>query len=501
MSLKEPLKIWKKRGLKQTLNLGYVIYALFLLCLIAVLPIARVIWIIGTGPQAFELLSSETAPSALVFFIAALWASSLFLGSKRGPALFPPFLTYAFGTSSLSKWKIYRVRLLSSALVFSISIGGLASIAAGSLAEHTLFSGIAAFVLIGSGLLAGGIGSVFFLVGQAFPKKAGYFAMLLLGLGYVCSINRDTWALIPMGWWGLIYQTTFHAPSSLYVIFSIIIFASGVLFLNPYIVNRLRYETLMKQSIRWELATVFISTMDFAGAAEVYQSQPSFGRNIHAVNEQSHLLFVFFARDFIGSIRTPGRFVSALLAFVASSLLATAASTVGVFGWLLGTIAALLAFAGLGPLTDGLRNAARVASDFPLYGLSDSRLLLYRVPYPAVVALTINGISTIAFSTALGASQSVSMALGTYICLLALSTRIISSLKGSMPLELLSPAPTPFGDFNALVRILWAFEGLIISMIVGASSLQLINGQPVVALATTGMIAVLARGRWRKRRC
>lgn len=496
---KAALAIWSaRRPSRRSRDFAYLVYAFFLIGLIVVLPVARAVWIAVSGQTAIALLSSPQAPSVAVLSIAVLWAAFALLGSRRGPMLLPPFLSYVFGTSSLSPWNIYRLKFLAYAALLTVVAGGASALVAGSLATASMISASTIVVFILSGMLAGLIAASFSLIGQAFPRAAGLIALVLLFLGVLSWTNPAAWPILPTGWWGLVYPLPSASTQWFGPFLAIAALAVIASLLSPVTANRLSYEMLSAQSTKWNLATVFMSTMEFAWAAEVYQQRPHLGRTVRAVWNQRHISVQFLVRDAIGSLRTPGRLISGLLLLAGSGWLL--ASTLNHAHWLVSPLSTLLMFFGLGPLTDGLRHALQVASDFPLYGVGDKRLVLYHAMYPFTVSAVTLGVSTGVTAAAFGTNVVVAVAFAFALSALSLAVRISHFLKGTMPLELLGPAPTPLGDANALLRVLWALDSLLISLLIGASLPALLGGQPIVAFFTVALIASLVITRWRRRR-
>ncbi|MFC6326936.1 hypothetical protein ACFP59_13570, partial [Microbacterium koreense] len=206
---------------------------------------------------------------------------------------------------------------------------------------------------------------------------------------------------------------------------------------------------------------------------------------------------VFLARDTVGAARTPVRLAAGILTLTAAGGLLALAAAPGL-GAPLGAIAGLLLFAGLGPVTDGVRHAANIAGDLPLYGLSDGSLLAHHSLFPLVLTLAIvGGVATAGF---VSAGFGIGAASGTIVGgLLALLVRIAHALKGPLPPALLAPIPTPFGDLGGAVRLLWAVDGIVLCAGAGVAASILVTA-PVAAIAMGAVMVAIVAHRWRNRR-
>ena len=212
----------------------------------------------------------------------------------------------------------------------------------------------------------------------------------------------------------------------------------------------------------------------------------------------SGLALTFLIRDAIGAARTPGRLVVGVVALTASGVLITLAFAPGSPGWLLGAAAGLIAFAGLGPVTDGIRHAASVAGDFPLYGISDERLLANHALFPLVVLVIALLAAAVVCSILTGIPAASPLASALALGLLALFTQVGNALKGPLPPELLTPIPTPMGDLGAAVRMTWAVDAVLLAASAGASA-ALAFESPLLLTGVAATVVIVGINRWRHR--
>lgn len=476
--------IWRARKVRAAGDRPYLLYLIFMVALVAVAPVCRAVWLSTTSPEGLALLTSPAAPTVAALFVAILWAGALLLGRDRGPTVLPPFLTYALASSALPRTEAFRNPLLrSGALVISAcTITG--GVIGASLASNSLVDPLGAIAFTTIGLLVGIITTMAWLTGQVFPRAAIPVALgilLLAGSGVAFPVLQT------------LSQSAFLTPVALTGL------AIALVAATPSLMNRLAFAELMAQAARWDSATTHAAGMDFGTAASIYQRRPHVGRRIRAVRPLGSLMRTFLVRDAVGAIRTPGRLFIGVLAVTAAGVLFGLAFVPPAPGWMLGAAAGVIAFAGLGPLSDGIRHAANVAADFPLYGISDERLLASHSIFPLITVVIVlvsaaAGCAIVA-NAPLGETIVGSLALG----LLAIVVRIGNALKGPLPPVLLTPIPTPMGDPMAAVRITWALDGVVFAAVGGAAA-AVLSDAPIAMIGVAGTVLVTGIRRWRHRR-
>lgn len=494
-------KVWKSRKPQSTGNLAYYIYLTALALLVVAVPLLRAVWIGISSPRTVAFLIELNVPSVLVLLTSMLWSVSLLTGSKRGPALLPPFLTYALGSSPVSRWSVYSRRIYGAGLAVSVAIGAGTALPVMSLVGEKFIAPERGLLLIVGGVAVGIITSVMSLLGETFPSRARQLALIVLGAGVASLAAPSTWAFLPFGWWGIAYPENGDTTQALCSVVALVLLALVFLSSSRSAANHISYNTLMEQAARWNLATVFVSTMDFSAATEIYRQFPYFGRRFHAIIDSARPFLVFYVRDAIGSLRTPGRLISGIVGLAVSGvMLSLAPELAPTPGRVIGICAALISYFSLGSLTDGVRHAAQIASDLPLYGLSDAFIAIYHLIFPATTAIIVSGLSTVAYSTVEGTSISAGVSIAIYVSLLSLAARLAVALKGSMPASLLGPVQTPAGDMNALFRFIWALDGPLLATLIGLSAMLLTSAELLLVIITLSLLAFLIASRWRHRR-
>lgn len=486
--------IWRARNVRTTGDRAYLAYMALLVALIAVVPVARAVWVSTTSTEGIAVLASPAAPAVTVLLVATLWACALLLGRDRGPALMSPFLTHTFATSDLPQSATFRSSVVRAGALVTVLTTLASGLISGSLVSAGLVEPLSAMAFISAGVLVGIIATVAWLAGQALPRAAVPLALGVLVLGATTASVPAIQPFTPWGQVGLMYP----GLATLDLLATLIALTIGLVAAVPALMNRLVLANLMAQAVRWNLAATNATAMDFGAAVAIYQQQPHLGRRLRAVRPVGRWATVFLVRDAIGAIRTPGRLIASLLALIVAGALITFAFAPATPGWALGAAAGLVLFAGLGPLTDGVRHAAQVAADFPLYGFSDERLLSYHALFPLAVTIIVLLVTVIVCSLLIGSSAIMPIVSSLVLGALALIARVSNVLKGPMPPTLLTPITTPMGDLGAAARLMWAFDGVLFAVLIGASVALALQFPVLLIGVAVGLIGVGVH-RWQHR--
>lgn len=489
------IRIWRARNIRTSGDRAFLVYMVLMLVIVAVAPVVRAVWVSVTSAEGIAVLTSAAAPDVTVIVVAGLWAGALLLGRDRGPALLPPFPTHALATSDLPRSHTFRDPVLR-ATAFVVALTTLvAGLIAGSLAYSgsTDPFGVAMFVAVGT--LAGIVTTIAWLAGQVFPRAAVPGALSVLALGSAANAFPVMQAFVPWGWVGLAYP----GGGSPHAVVALTVFTGALVAAAPVLMNRLGLAELMFHAARWDSATIHVTGMDFSAAAMVYQAPPHRGRRIRAVPSRGLRPAMFLIRDAVGAVRTPGRLIVGVLALATAGAFIPLAFVPATPSWPLGAAAGLILFAGLGPLTDGIRHAASVAADLPLYGISDEHLLAGHTLFPLAVTVVVLLAVVVVCSTVAGIGAAAPIVSALALGLLALIARVSNALKGPLPPALLTPIPTPVGDVAAVVRMTWAFDGVLLAASAGAAA-ALAFASPLVLIGVAVILIGIGINRWRQRR-
>ena len=153
----------------------------------------------------------------------------------------------------------------------------------------------------------------------------------------------------------------------------------------------------------------------------------------------------------------------------------------------------------LGPVIVGARHAAHATSDYPLYGVRDSRLIFLHATFPTTIvmlsALVAASLASLFMLATFGTSLLPAVSAG----LLTLLARLETAFKGPLPVSLLTPIVSPMGDLSLVLRLAWALEGPLLALGVGSAA-AVLSFSPLPALLLAGVMVWLARRRWNHRR-
>ena len=515
------LAIWRARRPRSGADRRYVAYLIVMVAIICVAPAVRALWLVATTPEALAALTAPGAATIAGAVAAVLWVLALVAGGFRGPALRPLLLTTIFARSDVPRARAFGGAVLLAGAALTAATTLVAGFLAVVLASHAFIGPGHAGQLVVLGALTGVIATVAWLAGQAAPRAALAGAggvAILLAVALLTPAGAVATALTSVTPWGWIASawagTASTAGAALAIpglppLAALALLAAVLLALAPLLLTRLESAALEAHAARWESLTAHAYGMDFAAAISIYGARPKIGRSLRAVRPARSLTATFVRLDAVGAVRTPGRLLAGVLGIAAGSTLVVLACTAPTPIWALGAIAAVLMFAGVGPFTDGLRHAASVASDLPLYGVSDERLVTMHAVFPAVVAgliAAVGGAVTVILLGDPGSGPDAStlsllapVLVASGLALVAVLARVNAALKGQLSIAMLTPIPTPIGDVSVLVRLAWALDGVLVVAAAG-SALVLIAVAPLGAVAVVGGMLLVCVTRWRRRR-
>ncbi|MBP1324920.1 hypothetical protein JOF28_000152 [Leucobacter exalbidus] len=491
-------KIWRARRPVSAGDRAHTVYAAVLLTVICVVPLARALWLGASSPAGVALITAGVAPDAYLAaasMLALLCTGALLLGRIRGPAFLPPFLVHAWGTSPHSKMTIFRRRIIATSIIAGATGAGLALCLGAMLLGHGAIT-LAGVAWLVSGALCAGLSlPLVWLGGQAFPVAVPFVALGLLGGVVLSTAFPGTAAIAVNGW---------SAPV---VVISMAACALLLYAILPALLNRLTLHDLAHQSAQWATATALIYSFDLPAVSTLYQRNPRLGRHMRAVRLSTHLTWVFFVRDAVGAMRTPGRLLMALTATATAGALLAAPVILGMPAWVMPMTAALLLYAASRVLAQGLIYAADAVSDMPLFGVSDARLIAYHALFPLVTlvgtlittATLCPVVGSVVGTVAGSASPLYSLASAVFLCGAVLGVRVATSLRGHLPPLLLTPIGSPVGDLSIVTWVIWVGFDLALVLVSGWAA-ALLPQAPLIAAVVGAAVAALIAARWRSRR-
>jgi hypothetical protein len=515
---------------------SYAVYLAMLIVLVAVVPVVRAGWLFVTDPgNAVALTSAATVP-VIAGVVGLVWAAAVIAGRLRGPVVFTPFVAHALTTSPVPQRRAFARQAWMSVVTLSVagalcgatlaaaaaaaSAAAVTSAAASAVASPSAVVSPSAAALTAApsvsvaipeialgvalsasvGAACGIVAALLWLVGQAVPSRWSALAIGVLTALSTVAFGAQAWgfALDPtlagstLAGLATVGAHPLAAPGALLAALTLL----GVV---PLLLSRLEPRVVLGQSLRWEAVRLHTSTLELSASVATYQSVPRAGRRRFAIGGRTRSLpAIIVRRDAVAALRTPGRLAIGVLVLLACGALVAGAAVVAPPAWMLGAIAGVAAYAAAGPLSDGLRHAVEAASALPLYGTSDSALLLLHTLFPALAVgliVATGAVLMTLFWPPAGALPLVSIASAVIVAIGAVVLRLMNALKPPLPLALLTPIPTPAGDAAALNRVIWALDGVLLAGLLGAAA-SLSATAILAPLAVVAVAGLVARRRW-----
>lgn len=459
--------IWRARQPRAAGDRAYIAYSLVLLGLVVVMPVVRAAWLAVTTPEAADALNGPDAAVVAAVAVLTLWAAALITGRSRGPAVAPPFFTYALTESDLPRREVFRSRVVVAVVVATVASGGIAVFFGAALGAVGLLTPPSIIGFSIRGVLIGTISAVCWLSGEAAPKASAIVAGALIATATLGIVGLDSGPVVAQ----LSSWAWASAHADVPAIAALAALSAGGLLAAPTLLDRISEPTLAMQSARWDVAMAHAVSLDFTAASESYQARPSSGRRFCAVIHGASPVTLVVVRDTIGALRTPLRVVSGALTIVGSGVLLVAAAAAPGAAPLLGALAAALLYVGTGAFSRGLQHISQVSRAQPLYGISDGVLILLHTIFPVVIAVVIAVATTISIGAVLVPGAVGSLLWGSVaLPVVVVAARVSNALRGPSPIFLMMPAPSALGDPMPLLRVLWALDAPLFAVLAGVSA-------------------------------
>jgi hypothetical protein len=505
---------YRRRGADSPHDSAYAVYLAVMVTLVALVPLVRAALISLSGSEGLSILGGSAAADTVAVSAGVILVVLCGVGAVRGPAHYPPFLAQLFGTSDLARYTVLRrpFRISAAGLAGVLAAVALVPVGALILGDATTWTQGVPFV-IGAAVF-GVLGSVAWAAGQRLgPERAWLLAGSIAVAVAATSLAPALGGATPWGWLGLLYPgsdarlTGALNGAGLWPLAALVVVAGAALVFRRPILGGISAASLVGQAQRWELASTAALTGDPTLALSTFRPLPRVGRAWNAVPSRRSaqpLWWTFVWRDAVGAARTPVRCGAGCLGLLASGALVGWGAVADGPGWLAGTAAALVGFVALGALSDGLRHSAEAFAAPPLYGSSRQALVRNHALLPlavSVVFLTLG--ATAATLSAPVAVPPSALAVAAALGLAVVVFRLFDSAKGALSPTLLSPIPTPFGDFSGVVVLLWQVDAALIAATTGGTvGYASVHGGALagvgVALAAAGIGALASLRRFRQ---
>lgn len=471
---------YRRRGDGRTsADIAYAVYVGLLVLLTVAAP-----WCWGVGltlaqPNVLSILKGPDADHMLGVMCGCILAGVVVFGAVRGPALLSPFFTLVLAGNDLPRSRTLRRPFMQSAALLTGILMGVALMAGTVLVATGNASAWDAVAFMAAVGCFGVLGSVAWLSGQVLGDKNAAKLSTGLLLSSLFNVAVPSLAVLaPWGWVGRLWLA--GSTVNLWALAGLLLVTAATVRLVPKLLNSLTGTALLDQSTRWQVAGVSAFVGDAAAALGSFRAQPRWGRTLPAVT-RNHVAARFLIRDFLGALRTPKRFMTGIVFLLLGNFtLVLGSSLLGMPAWLLGGLGGVLCYLAVGVFSDGFRHAGEAASAPPLYKYSNTQLYALHAAFPLVVTFVCSLIVTA--SVAATGVPVGARALG--ISVLIVIVRAYDSAKGSLPVSLLSPMPSQFGDISTVAVLVWQADAILISAAAGAALLALISSGSLLAAAT-----------------
>lgn len=474
-------------------DLGYTIYAVGMLALVAIVPAVRVLFLALTTPSVLLAIGGPDVSGVVAATAGCLLVLLGGLGAVRGPAHYPPFLAAILMGSDLTHYSVLRRTFWLSALAVAAGLMIVCTVFAVALVFGGQIEFYKGLPFIVGGAAFGILTSVVWGWGQRLGPRSAWVLATGIGFGVLVTYVLPPFAaLTPWGWLSLLFPSVV-ARDELWPLVALCVVALGAVLATRFLLNGMSTHELVSQSQRWESATSAAISGDPNLALSIFRPLPSIGRSWNAIRPRFPLWGVFWLRDLTGAYRTPVRFMFAVVGLLAAGVIVAVGAMQPSSGWVLGAAGSLLGYVSLGSLSDGLRHAVEAYSAPQLYGLSRVALLMYHSSLPitlGVLSMMLGSVPFMLFGASVtGAYASILVATVVFL------VRLFDSAKGPLSPSLLAPIPTPFGDLSGTIVLAWQADAVLLVSIAGALTLVgFQNGGSAagVVIAVSSAVVILA---------
>lgn len=497
-------EVWAQRSRARTRgDLLYLLYVVAMGAVVLGLPALLSAGRALARGDVLALLLSAGAPPTAIALSLAVAAGLVGLGAVRGPALLPPFFTATLAGGPLPRGRVLR-RPFARALLLPLLAAALPAVlvAATLMAADRTGPGTAALLAlagVGLGLLWGGAWSA----GQLLRPTPRRLLLLLLGLGAAIAAAPPLLAVreLARGMWSQSAAPS-DGPVAAWAVGLAAAGAAGVA-LCTALLGRLRGTELAAQAARWEAATTSAASTDLAGAAGAFRALPAAGRRLRAIGRGPTAL-LYARRDAVAWLRTPDRCAGGALAVLLGAVaLGGAPLLPGPAAWTALLVGAFALRTGAGAFVDGMRHGVHTLGAPPLLGQRAGTQLLLHAVAPGLLLLMLGALGgTLAAFVVGGGAGGASVLLPVTVAATVLAARAWEAAKGTMPLALATPIPTPQGDLSVLVMLAWQADAVVVPLLGAAALLLVLSAGPgavlFAAAVLVGLLVLLTRRRLRE---
>lgn len=482
-------QVWAGRSQARTrADTLYLVYLGVLSALVLGLPGLRSVGSLLDRPDVLPVLLHPSAPMMLGALLLALGAVMVMLGAVRGPALLSPFLTSSLATSGLRRrtvlWRPFLRALLVPVLGAMIAAGAVLTtlMSAGAADGADTWSVVAA---AGAGMLLGAL----WLSGQLLaPGARRLLAGGLLAAAATAALApavREGGNLLP----GLDAPHPLTAGSSVPGAVALLVAGVAAVVAGVLLLDRLRGAVLREQAQRWEAMATSATSGDLVAASGALRPPPSAGRRLRAIGPHP-LVLLYARRDAVAWLRSPERFLGGVLVGLgASALLCGSALLTGPLAAGAVVLGSVALWGASGTLVDGIRHGVHTLGAPTLFGQSAARQMLLHclAPLLMLTALAVAGGGVVTLLA--GGAPVTALLLPVLLAPVLVVAQARDATKGPMPLELMTPMPTPQGDVAVLRMLAWQSDALLLALLCGAVLAGLALLGPLAMLGGASLLA------------
>lgn len=425
---------------------GLYVVALFVLFYVApgiVLAAERLHDLGGEGARDWQAASAG--------LVLGLVLGAQVLGVLLGPLVLPPFLAHVLATTELRPRAYLTRTALRRLTLTGLAVATPLGFALVSLTFAADLPQVAAALLtcLGVGLLV----STSWLAGQVLgPRGNLTWAVVTVGVAALMATSPlSPLALVEAE------QGVSPAPGVWIGVLSLAAAVGGALAWLIVQTDDLDPRRLEQEAARFSQAQMYAGTGSLHDALDLFRPRPVGARS--GVLRPDGLPRTPLAGAARRAVRTPYR-----LAAGAISLLTGPGLTIGALTGLEGqariwlTIGGMVTtYAGAGWTGEGwrvLRDELRLP---PLLGERLGGPFVRHLPWPLGLA---GGLTVAVSLAALMVEAGIgAVVLGVVGLVVALSARLLREMKHLLPVDLLVPLPTPFGDLSGMRVLLWQLDG------------------------------------------
>lgn len=538
-------------GRPRVADVAFVVYAALLVALIVGAPLVRFAVLGLIEPDAAGVVAA-VRPGAIALLSAIATIVVVLGGRTRGPVVPRPAAVQFLADSPLPRRLTLRRPFVASTLALaglSVLVAGVvglsrllvpgerATVSVGVVADTasvigmtgpTVPAAVVAFVIgaVGFSLLL----AVAWLLGQHGSRRTVAAVVVVAGAGGVLGLLVPGMLLVsPWGWLGLLWSpvaggieamvlgsalatgdwaglstwggggwfASVGVPVSWWPAVALVVLGAVSLLLVPRALDGLRSGPLLDQALRWQRVGMMLQSGDASGAVGGLRVSPTSGRRV-PLRMTGPFWLVVLRRSIVGARRTPGRVT------LGSLILAASGAAVGLsFGlpdgvrWMLAVPAAFVAYLAVGVWCDAVRHGVESAGTPTLYGRSPRSLVLAGAVAPLLAAVMIGGIGALlgVLASAAPGGMELLQPLGWWplLAVWIVVLRTFDAAKGPLPILLLMPVPTPFGDASSLNVLLWQSDAILLALLVGGGLTALAPVAPGAAVVLlVGVLVIVA---------